>query len=166
MKNLNSAKYGLYPDPELEIEPKFCQRRNPIRFGSSTLVFSLSSILWLVYFLIKRYGMIPTIEVGFPLPAWEEGGVKLCTIHRTGFYIIPYGTGTQYFSSFAAGVSRISISSYGAASSMKTSRLPLPQQQQQQQQGGGKRSTSMGPRERSLNRNPLPSLTPVGRKCK
>jgi hypothetical protein len=97
----------------------------------------------------------------------KKGGLKLCTIHRTGLYYTLRFRRFRilYFSWFAAGVSRISISSYGAASSMKTSRLPLPQQQQQQQQGG-KRSTSMGPRERSLNRNPLPSLTPVGRKCK
>ena len=30
----------------------------------------------------------------------------------------------------------------------------------------GKRSTSVGPRERSLNRNPLSAITPVGRHCK
>jgi hypothetical protein len=107
----------------------------------------------------------PDNQSRFSLAIVGRKMVLNCAHYTVLANIIPHGTLPQYFSSFAAGVSRISISSYGAASSMKTSRLPLPQQQQQQQQGG-KRSTSMGPRERSLNRNPLPSLTPVGRKCK
>ena len=59
-----------------------------------------------------------------------------------------------------AGIPRLSGVAASASGQQKgLSRLPLPQQQ-------GKRSTSVGPRERSLNRNPLSAITPVGRHCK
>ncbi len=77
IKNLNTAKYGLYPDPELEMIQKIAKfgiETGIKSFGSTTVVFLLSSFHSLVdqtsrVLIEELYDVIPMITVYLLLPA-------------------------------------------------------------------------------------------------